>query len=127
MDRIHDDEGMTAHGSKSSPIDVPSRPDYLKWEYQQMGDVIGTRGKRLHQSLLHENGRLIDRIVVEAPEQGRHVFYFDVTRNILTLGSLEKAIANASPYMKREEVPGRNDLCPCGSGKKYKKCCMVNL
>ena len=20
---------------------------------------------------------------------------------------------------------GRNDLCPCGSGKKYKKCCMV--
>lgn len=21
---------------------------------------------------------------------------------------------------------GRNDLCPCGSGKKYKKCCMAN-
>lgn len=21
--------------------------------------------------------------------------------------------------------PGRNDLCPCGSGKKYKHCCMV--
>jgi len=20
--------------------------------------------------------------------------------------------------------PGRNDPCPCGSGKKYKKCCM---
>ncbi|MGO9232937.1 MAG: SEC-C metal-binding domain-containing protein [Methylocella sp.] len=20
---------------------------------------------------------------------------------------------------------GRNDLCPCGSGKKYKKCCMA--
>ena len=19
--------------------------------------------------------------------------------------------------------PGRNDLCPCGSGKKFKKCC----
>ncbi|MBI3279156.1 MAG: SEC-C domain-containing protein, partial [Acidobacteria bacterium] len=19
--------------------------------------------------------------------------------------------------------PGRNDPCPCGSGKKYKKCC----
>ncbi|MBI2188779.1 MAG: SEC-C domain-containing protein [Acidobacteria bacterium] len=19
--------------------------------------------------------------------------------------------------------PGRNDLCPCGSGRKYKKCC----
>ena len=21
---------------------------------------------------------------------------------------------------------GRNDLCPCGSGKKYKKCCGAN-
>jgi hypothetical protein len=20
---------------------------------------------------------------------------------------------------------GRNNLCPCGSGKKYKKCCMM--
>jgi preprotein translocase subunit SecA len=23
-----------------------------------------------------------------------------------------------------EKKPGRNDPCPCGSGKKYKKCCM---
>ena len=22
---------------------------------------------------------------------------------------------------------GRNDLCPCGSGKKFKKCCLVKL
>src|ERR1700742_432282 len=21
---------------------------------------------------------------------------------------------------------GRNDLCPCGSGKKYKRCCLAN-
>ncbi|MFQ9936403.1 MAG: SEC-C metal-binding domain-containing protein [Phascolarctobacterium faecium] len=21
------------------------------------------------------------------------------------------------------ETTGRNDLCPCGSGKKYKNCC----
>ena len=21
---------------------------------------------------------------------------------------------------------GRNDVCPCGSGKKYKKCCLSN-
>ena len=23
----------------------------------------------------------------------------------------------------KEKAPGRNDPCPCGSGKKYKKCC----
>jgi preprotein translocase subunit SecA len=25
--------------------------------------------------------------------------------------------------IKAEIKVGRNDLCPCGSGKKYKKCC----
>ncbi len=24
---------------------------------------------------------------------------------------------------KGEQTVGRNDPCPCGSGKKYKKCC----
>lgn len=26
----------------------------------------------------------------------------------------------------KEKTPGRNDACPCGSGKKYKKCCGAN-
>jgi uncharacterized protein len=26
--------------------------------------------------------------------------------------------------VKADPKPGRNDPCPCGSGKKYKKCCM---
>ena len=26
----------------------------------------------------------------------------------------------------KEKEPGRNDPCPCGSGKKYKKCCGRN-
>ena len=25
--------------------------------------------------------------------------------------------------LSAEAAPGRNDPCPCGSGKKYKKCC----
>jgi len=24
--------------------------------------------------------------------------------------------------VRKEAEPGRNDPCPCGSGKKYKKC-----
>jgi uncharacterized protein YecA (UPF0149 family) len=27
-------------------------------------------------------------------------------------------------YVREEPKIGRNDPCPCGSGKKYKKCCM---
>lgn len=26
-------------------------------------------------------------------------------------------------YVRSEPKIGRNDPCPCGSGKKYKKCC----
>ena len=36
--------------------------------------------------------------------------------------SLLGEIAAASDPVKSKKV-GRNDLCPCGSGKKFKKCC----
>ena len=29
-----------------------------------------------------------------------------------------------APILRLEEKVGRNDPCPCGSGKKYKKCCL---
>ena len=28
--------------------------------------------------------------------------------------------------IRADDGPGRNDPCPCGSGKKYKKCCGLN-
>ena len=31
-----------------------------------------------------------------------------------------------SKTVHKEKEPGRNDPCPCGSGKKYKKCCGSN-
>lgn len=31
-----------------------------------------------------------------------------------------------TPYVREEAKIGRNDRCPCGSGKKYKKCCGSN-
>ncbi len=31
-----------------------------------------------------------------------------------------------SKTVRKEKEPGRNDPCPCGSGKKYKKCCGAN-
>jgi preprotein translocase subunit SecA len=30
--------------------------------------------------------------------------------------------AEASPAIAQQKI-GRNDPCPCGSGKKFKKCC----
>ena len=28
------------------------------------------------------------------------------------------------PIKNAKSEPGRNDPCPCGSGKKFKQCCM---
>jgi hypothetical protein len=42
----------------------------------------------------------------------------------LTDSFQEKATGKAKPITRPGSKLGRNDPCPCGSGKKYKKCCM---
>lgn len=39
------------------------------------------------------------------------------------INMLLNARINSHQNFKKEKI-GRNDLCPCGSGKKYKKCCL---
>ena len=34
--------------------------------------------------------------------------------------------AASAPIKRDSSKVGRNDLCPCGSGKKYKNCCGKN-
>ena len=29
--------------------------------------------------------------------------------------------------IRKEKLPGRNERCPCGSGKKAKKCCLDKI
>ena len=40
----------------------------------------------------------------------------------LTLNRGDEPVAAPTPAQRTEEKVGRNDPCPCGSGKKYKKC-----
>ncbi len=37
---------------------------------------------------------------------------------------IEGRVIGRDPYRRDEPKVGRNDPCPCGSGKKFKKCCM---
>ncbi len=51
-------------------------------------------------------------------------------RSMLTSDEIDaeqELLDNTPPVepIKAEEKPGRNDPCPCGSGKKYKKCCAL--
>ena len=36
---------------------------------------------------------------------------------------IDGQIDTGEPWHREEPKVGRNDPCPCGSGKKYKKCC----
>ena len=49
-------------------------------------------------------------------------------KNILTEEKRQEIVKTwkKSKTVVKEKEPGRNDPCPCGSGKKYKKCCGAN-
>ncbi len=61
------------------------------------------------------------RSAEEMPEGFRHK---DVTQDLRYSGTEEDQdlFKKKEPYRAKKK-PGRNDPCPCGSGKKYKNCC----
>ena len=61
------------------------------------------------------------RSAEEMPEDFRHK---DVTQDLRYSGTEEDQdlFKKKEPYRAKKK-PGRNDPCPCGSGKKYKNCC----
>ena len=55
--------------------------------------------------------------------------YFQIEKEIYSEEELKKLYKEQkeSTTIRKEKKIGRNDPCPCGSGKKYKKCCGKNL
>lgn len=54
-----------------------------------------------------------------------YLYTLDGWDGILTAekrAEIQKEFKRSKTVIKEKE-PGRNDPCPCGSGKKYKKCC----
>ena len=45
----------------------------------------------------------------------RQMLFSKIVPNLKRLGLL-------TPYVREQPKVGRNDPCPCGSGKKYKQC-----
>lgn len=54
-----------------------------------------------------------------------HLYSIPAWQNILMEEKIKKITKDQkrSKIIVKEEKIGRNDLCPCGSYKKYKKCC----
>jgi uncharacterized protein len=52
-------------------------------------------------------------------------YKIDQTRYAVEAASESRPSIFDPPYVNMHRDVGRNDPCPCGSGKKYKKCCLA--
>jgi tetratricopeptide (TPR) repeat protein len=86
---------------------------------EHAGDDRFTREGALERliPLLHEMGRSAEADALEAAETQR-----ETARRVTE--AAEAAGAMELPFVRPAPKIGRNDPCPCGSGKKHKKCCL---
>jgi preprotein translocase subunit SecA len=64
-------------------------------------------------------------VVEEAPAVTNVKYQHADYEEALATNAAEEAAAQkpaAAPFVRVSEKVGRNDPCPCGSGKKYKQC-----
>ena len=79
-----------------------------------------------------EGFEMFDAMVAEIREQTvRRLYQMQVTGGPLHRVQLAKPIetkaeGTSATFSRGEKKVGRNDPCPCGSGKKYKNCCGKN-
>ena len=60
-----------------------------------------------------------------------NLYTFEAERGAKGIAPIDENIAEASesnqPIERANPKVGRNDPCPCGSGKKFKKCCLNKI
>ena len=69
---------------------------------------------------------LVAAFLEELQTQGRLGGGFALARyvRVLKRAYLDAASGKPKPFVAPGSPLGRNDPCPCGSGRKYKKCCL---
>jgi preprotein translocase subunit SecA len=107
MDQLKDGIGPRGYGQKD-PLAEYKREGYDMFA-GMMGRIKGDTLERLFKFQLVRGER--PEVEMEAPRPQQ-----------MTLNRGESAAAPKQPVQRAEEKVGRNDPCPCGSGKKYKKC-----
>ena len=116
MDELKDGIGLQAYGQKD-PV-VQYRIEGFDMFDQMIADIKLNVVKILMNARKREG----------APARKESVKITSEGREEATLNLSENTAPNTSsgpktPYVKKDAEVGRNDPCPCGSGKKYKNCC----
>ncbi|MFO7816448.1 MAG: preprotein translocase subunit SecA [Thermodesulfobacteriota bacterium] len=109
MDHLKEGIGLRGYGQKDP-----------KQEYKREGfDLFQELLVRIKESTLRD----LCRIRIKAAP-AEHEFKHEEQANLQYAGGGD-GTGSAKPETVKRKSPkvGRNDPCPCGSGKKYKKCC----
>ncbi len=99
MDQLRQGIGLRAYGQKDPLV------EYKFEAFDMFQEMI--------YNIQREVSRYIMRVnVVERPKEAK-----------ITAENRSEGEAKVKKPVRKEKTVGRNDPCPCGSGKKYKKCC----
>ena len=117
MDFLREGIGLRGYGQRDPLV------EYKKEAY----DLFQTMLTSIQDDMI----RIMYRVQVQAPPPQRRNAYAGVMESSSTgttgmsngNSSLTQAPMEGVPNRAKPKV-GRNDPCPCGSGKKFKKCCL---
>jgi preprotein translocase subunit SecA len=108
IDHLKEGIGMRAYGQRNP------KEEYKREAYGLFMEMMG----RIRVEVVNKLFRVQlvrDEEVSRMEEEQRR------ERNAITLSG--PVAAAPTPVRRDAGTVGRNDACPCGSGKKYKKCC----
>jgi len=108
IDQLKEGIGMRAYAQKNP------KEEYKREAYALFMDMMGRIRQEIAQKLFRVQLAREEEIAEMEAEQ---------RRERLALGRQSGRPESQSPAKREADKVGRNDICPCGSGKKYKKCC----
>ena len=106
MDHLRDGIGLRGYAQQD-----PLR-EYQREGYDMFMDLIHRMQAEMVGSLFHIQVRPHQELPEEAQPAAQPMFF-----------SHGGDGAAPEPKQRQQKKTGRNDPCPCGSGKKFKKCC----
>ncbi|KAA0258890.1 preprotein translocase subunit SecA [Deferribacter autotrophicus] len=114
MDYLRDSVGLRGYGQKDPLI------EYKKESYNLFMDMMNRISYEFMEFLTHIKVEVEEDINLKREQQDIR----EERRDIFGDSTEEKE--KKKPIKRTQPKIGRNDPCPCGSGKKYKKCCGAN-
>ena len=116
MDHLKEGIGLRGYGQRD-PL-----TEYKKEAFDMFQEMIGslkeTAVEQLFKVRMTQEDAPTTRVAQRAPE-------WQEMRGGEGDGAARPAAARNEPRAVDGQKVGRNDACPCGSGKKYKKCCLL--